>query len=961
MLLSLTSFAFADTLLFEDNFTRADSGTVGNGWQDLNTKWSILDNTAYSTSFDYLTGILRRPISEINVENISMLVNTTWGGDIGQQTPLFWLRVTNTSSLATSYSGYIFFGGLNQSSANTAKVYAFGAVVNGVLGDLILINFSSDFTLRNYIFNYSAIGNNFSVQVFNGSNPTQKLGEASVLNSSFSGAGGMSFTPLGQYIPTYSRISSVSIYSVNASSPAPPPVSAITLTYPQYENIVRQRNSSTNTTNLIFTGTGDVNDNVTLTFNSIKYNLSVGSNGRYYYSLNNTPTGCYAFTVNNSINQINRSAYCVGEVIWASGQSNVLQGGTNWNYNLTGFNWSAPYNISAFASTSSSTYTYYTKYADPFNTSTWIDMSFVPLVYGLSAKYNTPVMLLVGGVGNTVITEHLNGTTINTMNRAIVGNATYGDNRLRAAMWMQGENDDFVNTTFASYYSSLQSLQNLWVTDWRFENTRLQLNTIGSYQNLAGVDPCSPSPRIKVPVIADLYAVTNNASSFILGTSLYDVATIKGSDMCVHINYVGSAPNPEAGYVYGIRTLEAFDKNIFGASYVYPSIVSVNRINTTALQVVWDQNIVMRSYNNRTTQTLYGIDLYANKINNTFVDTLVPTINSSSIVNISINGNVQTILFNTNISSANYAAYGLYSPMTYNRSVVYTSSAQYPYGVARQTLTYDITPANEYVYLANSTVSPANNSAYSPGTLHNFTVDVAYNASSSSVQSVVLFFNGTTYNASAQTSTRYNVSRLLLKAGTYNYYWNVTLSTGSKNSTTAVSYVIQKASSSLTIAFSPSANVYNNTEVTVTASGCASQIACTLFNDTTNISNPFIQAYNSTGQFNFTYNTSGNENYSAATILSSLVVSVYVPPTPTNSTAVVGITQTSDTVFYAFGIIALITIVGAGFMLVTLLSRDLDPQMIMMFVISAIGLAIVLLVGFVIIGNVETSITAIFN
>lgn len=962
--LVLISSVHANTLLFEDNFTRVNSGTIGNGWLDLNSQWSISNNAAFTNAQSETLSMLVVNRSAVDVMNVTVSYNTTLAKGYGTY---LWLRVKNTTTLYDSYSGVVIF--LANGSffpGSTERIIAIQTYNNTIGGPFWLFNATNEVNVNTFTLNISYVGNNITVQMYNGSTFNQKLAEVGMLLSNFSYSGGVAFS---QYQPAPvvgASFDTVRITTANVSSP-PPPVQndTVSVVFPPQQNIVKQRNTTTFQANMPFVFSGNANQNFTLTFRGVTYNLTMNSSNALAFTANNTPTGCY----NASVVALNNSAtitnYCAGEVIFSSGQSNLKLNGTNgigtplpgWNYSNVEFNWTTNQIVSMYSLSDGSSYTYYKDYANPQNISTWIDMEAVPLVYGIANTYNTPVMYLSLGASGTTISQHLNNTAISNLSKTIVSQATYNGD-IRFAFWMQGEGDSA--TASSTYYSNLQSLRTNYFSSWNIYYPKLLLIPIGSYELTMGDPTCTAGTDLRNPVIADLYAITQNSSLFELGATVYDVAT--NSNDCVHMSYLNVSNQYSSAYPYTYRMFDTFRRIVYEGSYTNrPTIQSVQRFNDTVVRVYWDRNIKLIAFDNTTTKEPYAIDLYSSPV--TPSNVIGPGVNYSSIVNVSASGNLVQVQYNTNISGLPYAGYGFYPLSVYNRSIAYDATVEYPFSPAPYTLSMLVTnvSGNSYIQLTNGTISPASGYTYIPNILTNFSIATIYNTSSDTVSQARLFINSTVYNASTLDNTIFTVSNILLKAGAYNYYWNVTLNTGSSNVTTTLNYSVLVASPTLSIGFNPSANVYNNTAVTVTGSNCPSQITCILFNDTTNVSNPFTQAYNSTGQFNFTYNTTGNENYSAATILSALTVSEYIPPTPTNSTAAAGVTRTTDTVFYAFALISLLTIVGAAFALITLLSKDLDPNTLMLVAISIIGLAVVLFIGYVVIGNVETSVLTVLQ
>ena len=75
----------------------------------------------------------------------------------------------------------------------------------------------------------------------------------------------------------------------------------------------------------------------------------------------------------------------------------------------------------------------------------------------------------------------------------------------------------------------------------------------------------------------------------------------------------------------------------------------------------------------------------------------------------------------------------------------------------------------------------------------------------------------------------------------------------------------------LGLTFSPSTSVTNGTTTTVTGTSCPAGLTCTLYRDDVSVSNPDVQTLG-VGSYSYVYNTSGNENYTAASVSGTLTV-----------------------------------------------------------------------------------------
>jgi hypothetical protein len=121
-----------------------------------------------------------------------------------------------------------------------------------------------------------------------------------------------------------------------------------------------------------------------------------------------------------------------------------------------------------------------------------------------------------------------------------------------------------------------------------------------------------------------------------------------------------------------------------------------------------------------------------------------------------------------------------------------------------------------------------------------------------------------------------NNSNIILGVGTYDYVLN---STGGANYSANTSIeeftvtITQNSSYVLALAIAPSATEVYPTQTTATGSGCPSEIICNLtLNFSGMVNNPHIITLGA-GNYNYTYNTSGNANYSAKEFSDILVIS----------------------------------------------------------------------------------------
>ncbi len=133
-----------------------------------------------------------------------------------------------------------------------------------------------------------------------------------------------------------------------------------------------------------------------------------------------------------------------------------------------------------------------------------------------------------------------------------------------------------------------------------------------------------------------------------------------------------------------------------------------------------------------------------------------------------------------------------------------------------------------------------------------------------------------------------NPETITLEVGFYNYIFNTT---GGVNYTTNLSIgtttlnITQNNSLVLSLSLVPSATETFGTETNATGSDCPSELTCNLYREGVSVTNSDIQTLGA-GTYNYTYNTTGNANYSFNSISSILTINQAVPEaTLTNNTA----------------------------------------------------------------------------
>jgi hypothetical protein len=123
---------------------------------------------------------------------------------------------------------------------------------------------------------------------------------------------------------------------------------------------------------------------------------------------------------------------------------------------------------------------------------------------------------------------------------------------------------------------------------------------------------------------------------------------------------------------------------------------------------------------------------------------------------------------------------------------------------------------------------------------------------------------------------------VLRAAGTFVINCSFAGNSNYESSSQQITYTINKINpvSTLSLTANPSWTVNNGIQTTVTGTGCPSQLTCVLTRDSSSVSNPNIATL-PVGVYNYIYSTSGNENYTSASISNTLnIISSPIDITP---------------------------------------------------------------------------------
>ncbi|MCK5624259.1 hypothetical protein KAI04_00265 [Candidatus Pacearchaeota archaeon] len=182
------------------------------------------------------------------------------------------------------------------------------------------------------------------------------------------------------------------------------------------------------------------------------------------------------------------------------------------------------------------------------------------------------------------------------------------------------------------------------------------------------------------------------------------------------------------------------------------------------------------------------------------------------------------------------------------------------------------TPDTENPSVASLTKTPSSPTTYSLSQIYEFNATITDNRN---IHTVLIEFDGTNYTPTNLVGNIYNFTINNLSVGNYNYRWYANDTSGNMNSTENSSYIINQATPSLSLNANPSWSETYLTQTTVTGSECPAQLTseCKLYrNDTGIVDNPNIVTLG-VGIYNYTYNTTGNTNYTSYSNSSNLIIS----------------------------------------------------------------------------------------
>lgn len=142
-----------------------------------------------------------------------------------------------------------------------------------------------------------------------------------------------------------------------------------------------------------------------------------------------------------------------------------------------------------------------------------------------------------------------------------------------------------------------------------------------------------------------------------------------------------------------------------------------------------------------------------------------------------------------------------------------------------------------------------------------------FTVSTNCTTAFTLFRNGTSIS---------NTSIQELGAGAYNFTVTRTDDQNYSNIYDEVQFVVTQGDPSLALVLTPSDTILYQTESTATGSSCPSQLSCVLHRDSIVVSNPEVQTLG-VALYNYTFNTTGNINFTSDSIGETLRVNTIAP------------------------------------------------------------------------------------
>ena len=355
-------------------------------------------------------------------------------------------------------------------------------------------------------------------------------------------------------------------------------------------------------------------------------------------------------------------------------------------------------------------------------------------------------------------------------------------------------------------------------------------------------------------------------------------------------------------------------------NFLHPTNTTYNSVQTAINYTVGDAQVCWYSSNAGATNTtitcgnnvtglnsgqgssiwLVAANDTSNNVNSStitlFVDSIFPLIsfvspntpsNATNITHSNASLSINVSITETNIGNITYELYNDTNGITLINRTIFTSNIKFInftnlipdtyyynvtiYDVANNknitgTRTYIVnTPDTQSPQFSSLTETPSDPATYSSGATYQFNSTWTDDAGINNVQ---IEFNGVNYTSTNPNGNFYNFTIRDLGAGTYNYYWHATDTTGNRNITSTQTYTVSKTTNTATLLINGTAGNQTATYLVQTnASGRGVTGAITLYRnnvDVTAQNNIYITL--GVGNYNYTVVTLDNQNYTSQTL-----------------------------------------------------------------------------------------------
>jgi len=245
------------------------------------------------------------------------------------------------------------------------------------------------------------------------------------------------------------------------------------------------------------------------------------------------------------------------------------------------------------------------------------------------------------------------------------------------------------------------------------------------------------------------------------------------------------------------------------------------------------------------------------------------------------------LVFWTNTTEAGFVANGTAQNFSINVSVPNVSSVAYNFNVSTldtagvynsTNITVTVNDITYPTWSTNQSSTPPN---YSTTNLSQFNITWSDNVGIDKVFITIRNSTGVLVNNTSMSNT-YDVSiynySIVLPAGTFNWTSYANDTSNNWNVSSTWTFTIGNGTVPLILSNNTSLSGTYPYSTNITGSGCPAQINCTLYrNDTGSLGSASDLAQLGVGVYNYTYNTSGNQNYSVNSTSIVLTISKGTP------------------------------------------------------------------------------------